>query len=225
MEEPVQYGVGIRLREVFVPQGVLNLFLNHAAGGAQNTGIGGELIRRRGNTELTLGFEYEHVQPAEGIYINSGVTDLQDNEVDYFLSPSESGKNFGWFTIDFNFLHHAEINKYVAFRYGAGLGIGIITGEIDIYRETCAAGATVSSPAPGCNPSDSFGSHQGQSGGAMPFQGSTWQAVKKDGIPPVFPVLDLIVGFQFRPFDKMTINIEGGIRTLPFVGVSAAYFF
>ena len=36
---------------------------------------------------------------------------------------------------------------------------------------------------------------------------------------------DLRLGVQIRPTEHMTINIEGGIRTLPFFGVSAAMFF
>ena len=42
---------------------------------------------------------------------------------------------------------------------------------------------------------------------------------------PVFPVVNLIVGLQFKPMEKMTINLEGGLRTLPFFGVSSTYFF
>jgi len=44
-------------------------------------------------------------------------------------------------------------------------------------------------------------------------------------LPPVFPVLNLIAGVQFKPFDKMTVNLEGGIRTFLFFGVSSSYFF
>jgi hypothetical protein len=44
-------------------------------------------------------------------------------------------------------------------------------------------------------------------------------------LPPVFPVINAILGVQIRPISKLTINVEGGIRTFPFVGVSGAYFF
>jgi hypothetical protein len=47
--------------------------------------------------------------------------------------------------------------------------------------------------------------------------------VKYD-LPPVFPVINGIIGFQFHPMDKMVINLEGGIRTLPFIGLSVGYF-
>jgi len=41
----------------------------------------------------------------------------------------------------------------------------------------------------------------------------------------VFPVVNAIVGVQIRPMPKATINIEGGIRTFLFFGLSGSYFF
>ena len=47
----------------------------------------------------------------------------------------------------------------------------------------------------------------------------------EDDVPPVFPVINAMVGLQVTPMDKLTINIEAGIRTFPYFGASAAYFF
>jgi len=44
-------------------------------------------------------------------------------------------------------------------------------------------------------------------------------------LPPVFPVVNAILGLQIKPTEHMTINVEGGIRTLPFLGVSSSIFF
>src|SRR5687768_17325778 len=62
---PVEYGVDLRIRRVFVPKGLLNLFVDRSAGGASNTGFGVDFVRRRGNTELQLGFEYEKIEVGE----------------------------------------------------------------------------------------------------------------------------------------------------------------
>src|SRR6478609_8350893 len=61
-ENLVEYGVGVRLRSVWVPKAILELFVDRAADGAQNFGIGVDLVRRHGTTELQLGFEFEHAQ-------------------------------------------------------------------------------------------------------------------------------------------------------------------
>jgi hypothetical protein len=215
-EAEVEYGVGVRLRSVWVPRSVLELFVDRAADGAQNFGFGLELTRRRGTTELQLGFEYEHVTVGEGVWINKGDNVARGDEADYVLSPRASGHELGWFTLELSFMNHAEINHMFAVRYGGGLGVGIVIGELDHYNVVCAAGATNDEPEPGCLP--------------MRFQGPAQytegtETVVAYDLPPVFPVVNAILGLQIRPNDKTTINIEGGIRTLPFVGVSSSYFF
>ena len=39
----------------------------------------------------------------------------------------------------------------------------------------------------------------------------------------MFPVVNAIIGFQLRPIDKVIINIEGGLHTTPFIGMSIGY--
>jgi hypothetical protein len=218
--DDVEYGLGIRLRSVWVPKAVLQLFLERAAGGAQNFGYGVDLTRRHGTTELQLGFEYEHVNVGEGVWINKGDNvatppNGPGDEADYVLSPDHSGHQLGWFTIEFTFLNHAEINKTFSIRYGGGIGIGVLTGELDHYNIMCS-NATNSAPEPGCVPTRFQGNGTYSEG--METQ------VAYD-LPPVFPVVNAILGLQIKPTDKLTINLEGGIRTLPFLGLSSAYFF
>lgn len=207
-----EYGVGLRLRQVFVPTAILELFVDRADG-ASNTGIGVELVRRRGNVELQLGFEFEHVQPGGGVWINSGDNVAAGDEADYILTPEQSGKELGWFTIEFTFLNHAEINKKLAIRYGGGAGIGFITGGLQKYDVPCAPGTTNANPEPGCVPVQEGGT-AGAARGPTDYD-----------LPPVFPVVNAIIGLQIRPVEKAVINIETGIRTLPFIGVSGGYFF
>jgi hypothetical protein len=206
----VEWGADLRIRQVFVPKGMIELFVDRAAGGASNTGIGIDLVRRRGNLELQLGFEFEHVQPGEGVYINSGENVAAGDQADYMLSADQAGKSLGWFTIEFTFLNHAPITKNVAIRYGGGAGIGFLTGGLQKYDVTCV-GATNESPEPGCVPVALGG--QGIAGAPNDYD-----------LPPVFPVVNAIIGVQIRPTPKAVINIEGGIRTIPFIGISAGYF-
>jgi hypothetical protein len=212
---PVEYGVGVRLRSVWVPKAVLELFIDRAAGGAQNYGLGVDLTRRRGTTELQLGFEYEHINVGQGVWINKGDNVAAGDEADYVLGPKASGKQLGWFTIEFTFLNHAEISKTFAVRYGGGIGVGILTGELDHNNIICV-NATNATPEPGCVPSR-FG------GQGMYTEGTETQVAYS--LPPVCPVVNAIFGLEIKPTNHMTINIEGGIRTLPFVGVSTAVFF
>lgn len=216
-EHELEYGVGVRARSVWVPKSVLELFVNRSAGGAQNFGTGVELTRRRGTTELQLGFEYEHVNVGQGVWINKGDDVSAGDEADYVLGPDAAKHNLGWFTIEFTFINHAEINKWLSFRYGGGIGLGIITGELDHYNIICV-NATNSNPEPGCVPErfNGNGQYSPDPGGPTPVAYN---------LPPVFPVINGILGLQFKPTEKMTINLEGGIRTLPFLGLSSSYYF
>ena len=215
-EKLVEYGVALRIRSVHVPKSVLELFLTRAAGGASNVGIGLDLVRRRGTVELQLGFEFEHLTVGQGVWINSGDNVATGDEADYVLSPDSANKTgLGWFSVEFTFLNHAVINKYLSFRYGGGAGLGIITGGLYHYNIICS-GATNNSPEPGCVPPRFSGSGTYSEG---------VETVVKYSLPPVFPVINGIIGFQIKPIDKVVINIEGGIRTLPFFGTSVGYFF
>ncbi len=217
----VEYGVGVRLRSVWLPRSVLQLFVTRAAGGAHNYGVGVDLSRRRGTTELQLGFEFEHINVGQGVWINKGDNVAMGDEADYVLGPDRStgsGNQFGWFTLEFNFFNHAELTPWLSVRYGAGLGLGVLIGELDHYNIICAMGATNASPEPGCVPRNRFN-------GTGTYSEGQETLVKYDLGTPVFPVVNAVVGLQLKPTDHTTINLEGGIRTLPFVGVSSSFFF
>ena len=214
-QDAVEWGVGLRLRNVRIPQGELELFLERAAGGSSNIGIGVDAIRRRGTVELHMGIEYEHISPGEGVWIESGKNVAAGDEADYVLGP-DRGSNLGWLTFEFTFFNHVQINKPLAFRYGFGGGIGVITGALKRIDVACAGGSTNSDPEPGCVP-PAFGGTATETQGGVP--------TKYDLKTPIFPVINMIAGLQYKPVPKATVNFELGIRTLFFIGISGAYFF
>ena len=217
-EQKVEYGVDIRLRKVYVPQGLVELFVEHAAGGVDATGYGLDLVRKRGDLELQLGFEFEHLNPKEGVYINKG-DNVPVDTADYILSPEKSGSQFGWFTLEFTFINHTPLGKHLAFRYGGGAGLGIFTGGLYRWDTQCAPTATNSNPA-GCVPMQ-----EGGPGVTLKDSDGTIETTPaKYDMPPVFFVVNAIIGLQIKPIEKMVINVEGGIRTAPFFGVSVGYF-
>jgi hypothetical protein len=224
-EEPVSYGIDLRLRNVRVPKGLLELFVNHAADGASNYGYGIDFVRRRGNLELQLGLEFEHINIGEGVYIEKNKT-VPGDPADYIIGPDHApnGDNLGWVTLEFTFINHTPINKYVSFRYGGGAGLGILTGALYRWDVACGAGATNANPDPGCVPGDVSYLTNGQGHTSDDSNGGKETVPVKYDLPPVFPVINAIIGFQIKPFDKAVINIEGGIRTLPFIGMSFGYF-
>ena len=54
-----------------------------------------------------------------------------------------------------------------------------------------------------------------------PICGESARSVGNAGRRPV----NAILGVQIRPVEKVFINIEGGLRTIPFIGGTAGYYF
>jgi hypothetical protein len=199
MEEgpKTKYGVGVRLRNVRIPESLLELFVEDAPGGGSNVGFGLEFIRSKENFDIAVGLEYESLATEEGIWVKKGEP-IPQNEAD-----KVEFDGFGWVGVDASFIWHTEVHEKVALRYGAGIGLGFILGDVLRTDFVCST----SDPAT-CS------------------QKPNAEHVRdpEEDVPPVFPIVNLLVGAQFRPTDKITINVEGGIRTVPYVGVSFGYF-
>jgi hypothetical protein len=191
-----EWGLGIRLRNVRIPKGMVELFVDRAPGSGSDLGFGVELVRRKANFEVQLGVEYEKLSIEKGIWIESGKP-IPENEADFV-----EFNDFGWVTVEATFLFHSPVSKNLAIRYGGGAGLGVLTGDVTHIDR-------------GCTSSDPQTCTIETNGG---------QKIKYD-LPPVLPVFNAVIGLQIRPIEKMTINIEGGLRTLPFFGVSGTFFF
>ena len=199
VEDPnaTMIGAGLRVRSVHVPQGLIELFVERAAGGSSEVGFGLEVARRKGNFEVQFGLEYDKIHIDTGLWIDKGDM-LPQDEPDYV-----EFENFGWITAEVTFLNHTEITKQFAIRYGGGAGIGIIRGEVRRTDYRCQ-----SADLETCSESPAAENIR------EPYD-----------IPPVMLVVNAIIGVQIRPIDKVFINIEGGLRTLPFFGATAGYYF
>lgn len=203
--DEVRFGAGIRLRRVVIPRGLLELFVEQAATGVSGTGFGIELARRRGDFELQLGFEYEGLDGDPGIWVEKDKRPGPGgDEVDYV-----EFRDFGWFTLEVTFLNHTRLGKMVALRYGGGAGIGIMKGDVVRTDYRCSVSTL---------------DRETLRNVCMGYPGSENNQTPYD-LPPVFPVINALIGLQIRPVENIVINIEGGIRTMPFFGATAGYYF
>lgn len=198
-KDDTMYGVGVRLRYIHIPRQALELFVERSGGSASHPGFGIELIREKGDMAFTLGVELDTIAPRDGVFIEKG-SRIPDDPVDYI-----EFQDFSWVAVDVSFIGQQPIiGDVLALRYGAGLGIGFIRGEI-LRTDYICTSEDVSSCAEDPNA----------------------QMVREPepDVPPVFPLINVILGLQVRPFDNVAINIEGGLRTVPFIGTTAAVLF
>lgn len=193
-----EFGINLRLRNVRLPQGLLELFVDRASGGSSEVGFGLDLVRRRDNFELHVGLEYDPINVPAGTWIEKGKT-IPGNEVDYVQF-----NGFGWVALEANFINHHPLAKQVSLRYGGGAGLAFLLGDVTHIDRACT-----SSDVNSCTLDTNGG-----------------QKIKYDLKSPVYPLITGLIGVQYRPADKVAINVELGLRTvLPFFGVSGTYFF
>jgi hypothetical protein len=198
----VQYGVALRLRNVRLPASLLEVFVEKVPGGISSFGYGLEFVRKRGEFEISVGIEHESLNGKDGLWLDKGDTIPQD-EVDLVQYD-----NFAWTSADVTFVWHTPVHKMVAIRYGAGVGLALIHGQVLRTDYICQDGDLVQGPQD-----------------CIQKPGAEHIRDPEDKIPPVFPILNLLVGAQVRPMDKLEINLEFGFRSLPYFGTTVSYFF
>ncbi len=195
--DAAKHGIGLRLRYVFVPKGLIELFMEDAAGGMGNPGFGLDYVYRKKNFEFSAGFEYDSLNGTKGAYIERGGAFNESGTVDIVEFD-----DLAWLTLDASFVWHKPLTELVALRYGGGFGFGLVSGEVISSDAAC----TSDNIQVDCFPS---GPQQNEKQDFFRF-------------PPVFNAL---FGVQLTPGENLAINIEVGMRTVFYSGLGVQYFF
>jgi hypothetical protein len=197
-----EYGLGLRVRTIYVPKFALELFVDEASGSVLRPGFGLEFSRRKGNFELVLGVEYENLSPSDGFWLGKDSDpNVPEEAPDYF-----DFDDFSWVAADLAVLWNAPLSDVLSFRYGFGLGIGLVLGDVLQTDATCAPGTDDIQE-------DCMVDRNGM------------QVDDPADFPPVLPVVDLLAGLQWKPAEKVTINFETGFRSAAFLGLSTNFYF
>ena len=219
----VVYGAGARLRWVSVPGWMLGLFTKKNQS-LSSYGFAGEFYRRKGDMDIMVGLSYQRMGPPDGNWLGKGHEASLDTDLVQF-------RNFGFVGFDATFIWRTVLSEYVAFRYGAGLGIAIMTGEMlrtsaNFCNEQNAGDTTQCRPtfcaASGCTEAQ-LAASQGRvdNGPGDPHR------FKDNNVPSAIPILNLVTGFDFHiPQAKgLELRLEGGFYDAFFLGLAAGYVF
>src|SRR5262245_56358089 len=118
----VLYGTALRLRWVSVPSWFLSFFTDENVP-LSSYAVGGDFFRRKGAMGIAFGVTYQKMAPHDGNWLGRGNDPTLDTDLVQF-------RNFGFVGFDVSFLWRTELNEYVSTRYGAGLGLAIMTGKM-----------------------------------------------------------------------------------------------
>ena len=234
----VSYGVGLTGRGIFVPFWFLEMFLD--AGTALYSGaMGAEFVRRKGNFDLVASINFNFYSPPDGNFLGKG---KDEDDIDYIVFD-----NLNVLSFEVDFVWHHNFTKWLSLVYGAGLGFGIVLGDVlrtsvnaqrlPRFGDYCV-GANKNDLSK-CNPTDPN----------KPADVAAWEADrnkwlesqkckpgKPDGITepcmfveddvwPVIPIVHLLVGLNFKVTNELNIRVTGGWHDAFYVGATTQWFF
>ena len=194
----VSYGVGVRFRGLFVPKSMFERFVEIAPSGISKPEIGIEVVRRRTTFEAVIGLAWANISPDDGIWVD----DFDDPDDNPSLIEFE---DFAWIALDVNAIWKRPVSLTASVRYGLGIGLGFMMGDI-LETDYVCSGDRYDLTA--CS------------------QSADATAIRKPlDVPPVVPLVNAILGFQYAPSNQFAINIDTGIHTTLFIGISLDVFF
>ena len=217
----VQYGAGFHLRALFVHRWFLSLFLDESTS-LNSVAFGGEFIRRKGNFDLVASIDFGFYSPPDGNYLGSGKDPKFDTDYTQF-------RDLNILAFAVHFIWHHEFLPWLSLVYGAGVGLGIVLG--DIYRisndpDRCNrdnAGDENQCYPKGVNPATREEDLLRLTGGNDSPQDP--HLFKEDDVWPVIPVVHLLVGLNFKISQQFSVRLDGGWRDAFYVGATGHYFF
>jgi len=122
--ERASLGAGMHIRGLFVPTWFLHMFLD-ASTPLNSVALGGEFIRRKGNFDIVASMNFGFYSPRDGNYLGNSKTPEVDTDYIQF-------RNLNLLAFDVAFIGHHYFLPWLSLVYGAGLGFGVVLG--DIYR-------------------------------------------------------------------------------------------
>jgi len=204
-EAPATFGVGGRFRFIWMPSAVLNLFLGHSTTMKSFSG-GGEVIRRKGNLDMVWGLEFANISPDDGLYLEKGKDPGQFGDYPDYIHFD----GFALISLDWSFIWHSDITSKIQFRYGAGIGVAFLLGNIQKFQQPCPQGTTAD---------------QLDDPNFCPVANRATQPKDADIPSRVWPVVNLLAGMRFQLVDQVALSVEIGFRDVFFGGIGVGYFF
>jgi hypothetical protein len=183
-----------------VSRRTLKLFIEDGPGPVEQDG-GGLVFTRRGKSlELVIGLGYDPLDGIDGYYLEQNGDPTMSETVSYleFDEPM-------WFTTEITIVGHAMIHKVLGLRYGAGLGFGVVRGEVRKTDSICT-GTNIHDPGV-CGPDPN--------GINVDEPVDVW---------PVIPVVNALLGLELRPFRWISLYADVGLHTAPYAGVGMTLY-
>jgi hypothetical protein len=221
----VSYGGGLRLRWVSVPSWMLNLFTKKNVP-LSSYAVAAEFFRRKGQFDFIVSLGYQNMSPPDGNWLGKGHDPSIDTDYVQF-------KGLGFVGVDASFVWHTFFNEWAGMHYGAGLGLGIVTGHM--LRTSNGTGCTEANAGDytKCHPIGAVCPPSGCTDASLaalmtgPDDPQNPHRFTDPNLPPALPIVNVLVGFDFRlpNVRGWEAKIEGGFYDAFFLGGGVGYTF
>jgi hypothetical protein len=224
----VSYGAGLRLRWVSVPSWMLNLFTKKNVP-LSSYAVAGEFYRRKGEFDFIVSIGYQNMSPPDGNWLGKGHDATIDTDYVQF-------KGLGFVGIDASFVWHTFFTDWFGLHYGAGLGLGIVTGHM--LRTSNGSGCTEGNAGDftKCHPIGADCPPSGCTDASLnmismmnpgPDSAGNPHRFTDPNVPPALPIVNVVVGVDFRlpRVRGWEAKIEGGFYDAFFLGGGVGYTF
>jgi hypothetical protein len=157
-------------------------------------------------------------------------------------------RNLSFLSADVSIIGHHKFAPWFELRYGAGLGVGWVPGDVLETNNGPACNAANANDPSKCYPGAQVPGGAPIPGGTgpiigkpTPLQEATLQAnmAPDNGSdtnvspyrhatgskPPAMGVVNILLGFRFFPMPKLAITVEVGFRDAMFTGMGVHYRF
>ncbi|HZS40940.1 MAG TPA: hypothetical protein VFF06_29100 [Polyangia bacterium] len=223
-----QYAIGARVRGIWVTTAMLSSFLATSTS-TQNVSLGLEFIYRKLRYDVVTSLDFSFTQPDDGNYLSSGHDPAVDSHYVQF-------RNLSFLSADVSIIGHTWITNWFEIRYGGGVGLGVVLGDVLLTNNSDQCTLANAGDIRLCHPlgvdltapdreaqlkatEQPPGTQQSGDTAQTPHR-----HVSADK-PPVVPVVNLLVGFNFRLQRHLTAQLEVGFRDAIFFGLGAHYWF
>jgi hypothetical protein len=196
--ERVEWGFGAQARQLHAHVWTQKRFVEDTPGEAHENGVAIEFTRRTKQIEFVFALGYDELDGRDGYYLELGEDPTMPGTVSYLDFQELSA-----ITVEGTIVGHAQIHKILSLRYGAGLGLGIIRGQVLQTDMICSSDRIQE---------DCVDDPNGEK-----------QETPAD-IPPVVPVVNILVGVELRPVKPIAVHLDVGIHTVPFIGAGATLY-
>ncbi|HWE28480.1 MAG TPA: hypothetical protein VHB97_10780 [Polyangia bacterium] len=226
--------LGVRARYIFVTKAMLSPYFAANTGTQMNSwSVGMEYVYRKPGKsyDVVTSLDFSWLNVDDGNYLGSGHDPAFDTHYTQF-------RNLSFISADVSIIGFHKFTDWFELRYGGGLGIGYVPGDVLITTNTGPNG-TACSASTANDTTQCFPKVTGPiSGKLTAAQEAALQATMNGGNdqatdphrhygdkPPVMGVINILVGFRFYPTKHLAVTADIGFRDAMFVGGGVHYLF